>query len=179
MQQIIQCAEVDLTKGGDVPPPYPDGMGVIEFELTRTVHARIEDVFARLSDINGHNDWMPQKGSILRRTQQTSPGAPALGTTYLDETAYGPTPGEIVEFQPPHTLVYHWWDKSKAGKLKLEGWPAYRLETSASDTTLVRHHAKMHTYGVYRLATPILRRIAMKERAATIEALAVSFEHTV
>ena len=103
-------------------------MGVIEFELTRTVHAGIQDVFARLADIDGHNDWMPKKGSMLRRTRQTSPGAPALGTTYLDETSAGPTPGEIAEFQPPHTLVYHWWDRSKAGKLKLEGWPAYRLE---------------------------------------------------
>ncbi|MET0859903.1 MAG: SRPBCC family protein [Microbacterium sp.] len=150
-------------------------MGVIEFELTRTVDARIEEVFARLADVEGHNDWMPKKGSMLRRTQQTSPGAPALGTTYLDETSYGPTPGEIAEFEPPHTLVYHWWDRSKAGRLKLEGWPAYRLEASDPDSTLVRHHAKIRTYGVYRLATPFLRRIAKKERAATLEALAASF----
>jgi hypothetical protein len=56
-------------------------MGVIEFDLTRTVHARIQDVFARLADINGHNDWMPKTGSMIRRTRQTSPGAPSLGTT--------------------------------------------------------------------------------------------------
>jgi len=151
-------------------------MGVIEFDLTRTVPSGIEDVFARLADIDGHNDWMPESGSMLRRTRQTSPGAPALGTTYLDDTSFGPTPGEIAEFQPPHTLVYHWWDKSKAGKLKLEGWPAYRLEAVEGGSTLVRHHARMHTYGVYRLVTPILRRIAMKERAVTLEALAASFE---
>ncbi|HWI31743.1 MAG TPA: hypothetical protein VNT50_09635 [Microbacterium sp.] len=151
-------------------------MGVIEFELMRTVDAPIQDVFGRLADINGHNDWMPEKGSLLRHTRQTSPGEPALGTTYLDETSVGPTPGEIAEFQPPHTLVYHWWDKSKSGKLKLEGWPAYSLETGDGDMTLVRHHARMHAYGVYRLATPLLRRIAMKERAATIDALAASFE---
>ncbi len=153
-------------------------MGVIEFELTRTVRAGIQDVFARLSDINGHNEWMPEQGSMLRRTRQTSPGAPALGTTYLDETSYGPTPGEIAEFEPPHTLVYHWWDKSKAGRLKLEGWPAYRLEAKDDGTTLVRHTARMHTYGLYRLATPVLRRIAKKERAATLEALAASFERS-
>jgi uncharacterized protein YndB with AHSA1/START domain len=151
-------------------------MGVIEFEVTRIVHADISDVFARLADINGHNDWMPKTGSMLRRTRQTSPGPPALGTTYRDETAFGPTPGEIVEFQPPHTLVYHWWDKSKAGKLKLEGWPAYRLETSDGDSTLVHHKAKLHTHGVYRLATGVLRRIGRKERTVTLEALAASFE---
>lgn len=153
-------------------------MRVIEFELVRTIRAPISVVFARLADINGHNDWMPKKGSILRHTQQTSPGEPGVGTTFLDETAYGPTPGEIVEFQAPHTLVHHWWDRSKSGKLKVEGWPGYSLESLDGDTTLVRHHAKMHTYGIYRLATPILRRIAMKERRATLEALKASFQAT-
>lgn len=150
-------------------------MGVIELELTRTVPAGIHVVFARLADINGHNDWMPKKGSMLRRTRQTSPGAPALGTTYLDDTSAGPTPGEIAEFEPPHTLVYHWWDKSRTGRVKLEGWPAYRLEASEGGSTLVHHHAKLRTYGVYRLATPLLRRIAKKERTATLEALVASF----
>jgi uncharacterized protein YndB with AHSA1/START domain len=151
-------------------------MGVIEFELVRHIRAPIEQVFSRLADIDGHNDWMPKKGSILRRTQQLSPGEPTLGTTYLDETSYGPTPGDIVEFDPPHKLVYHWWDKSKAGKVKLEGWPGYSLEVGDQDTTLVRHHAKMHTYGLYQLATPLLRRIAVRERTATVDALKVSFE---
>lgn len=151
-------------------------MGVIEFELTRTVHAGIRDVFARLADIEGHNDWMPESGTMLRRTRQTSPGVPALGTTFLDETSFGPTPGEIAEFQPPHTIVYHWWDKSKKGRLKLEGWPAYRLEAGDGNTTFVRHHATLHTHGLYRLVTPLLRRIAMKERSVTLGALAASFE---
>jgi len=151
-------------------------MGVIEFELERTINAPIEAVFARLADINGHNAWMPTKGSILRRTQQTSPGEPTQGTTFLDETAYGPTPGEILELQAPHTLVYHWWDRSRSGKLKAEGWPAYSLQRAGDDTTLVRHHAKMHTYRLYRLATPVFRRIAVKERTATVDALKASFE---
>jgi uncharacterized protein YndB with AHSA1/START domain len=151
-------------------------MSVIEFELERTVHAPIHHVFDRLIDINGHNDWMPSKGSILRRTQQTSPGEPGLGTTYLDETSYGPTPGEVVELEPPHRLVYHWWDRSKADRLKMEGWPGYSLKATAEDTTLVHHHAEMRTYGIYRWATPVLRRMAVKERTATVEALRASFE---
>lgn len=151
-------------------------MGVIEFDVTRIVHAEISDVFARLADISGYNDWMPKSRSMLRSTRQTSPGPPALGTTYRDETTYGPTPGEIVEFQPPHTLVYHWWDRSKQGKLKLEGWPGYRLEAGDGGSTLVHHNAKLHTYGLYRPATPVLRRIAKKERTVTLEALAASFE---
>lgn len=150
-------------------------MGIVEFELTRTVHAGIRDVFARLADIEGHNDWMPKTGSMLRRTQQTSQGAPGLGTTYLDDSRFGPTPGEIAEFQPPHVLVYHWWDRSKAGKLRLEGWPGYRLETAEDGATIVHHSATLHTYGMYRPATPLLRRLAKKERTVTLEALAASF----
>jgi uncharacterized protein YndB with AHSA1/START domain len=154
-------------------------MGVIEFELERTIKAPVREVFARLSDIEGHNAWMPNKGSILRHTQQTSPGEPGLGTTFIDETAFGPTPGEIVEFDLPHTLTYHWWDRSRSGKLKAEGWPGYSLETADDGTTLMRHHARMHTYGLYRPATPILRRIAMRERTATVDALKASFESAV
>jgi uncharacterized protein YndB with AHSA1/START domain len=151
-------------------------VGVVEFEIERIVKAPIHEVFARLSDINGHNEWMPKKGSILRHTQQTSAGEPTVGTTFLDETTYGPTPGEIVEFHAPHSLTYHWWDRSKSGRLKVEGWPSYSLETAGDGTTLVRHHAKMHTYGMYRLATPIFRRIAVRERTATVDALRASFE---
>jgi hypothetical protein len=76
-----------------------------------------------------------------------------------------------VEFDPRHSLVYHWWDRTKSGKLKIEGWPGYSLETGDDVTTIVRHHAEMHTHGIYRLATPIFRKIALKERAATVDAL--------
>jgi uncharacterized protein YndB with AHSA1/START domain len=151
-------------------------MGVIELELERTVNAPIQAVFARLSDINGHNDWMPRKGSIFRGTEQTSAGEPGLGTTFVDDTTYGPAPGEIVEFRSPHSLVFHWWDRSKSGRLKAEGWPGYSLTALDDNTTLVRHHAKMHTYGLHRLATPFYRRIAVKERTVTVEALRESFE---
>jgi uncharacterized protein YndB with AHSA1/START domain len=151
-------------------------MGVVEFELTRTVRAPIADVFARLADINRYDDWMPRKGSILRRTEQTSLGDPELGTTFLDTTSFGDTPGEIVEFETPHTIVFHWWDTTRAGKVKAEGWPGYSLEAVDPDTTLVRHRARLRTAGTYRLATPVLARIARRERAVTLEALATSFE---
>jgi uncharacterized protein YndB with AHSA1/START domain len=151
-------------------------VGVIQFELTRTIRADIADVFARLADIDGYNDWMPNRDSILRRTRQTSPGPAAVGTTFLDDTRYGLTPGEIAQFEPPHGLVYHWWDRSKRGRLHLEGWPAYRLEALDGGSTLVRHSARVHTHGIYRLATPVLRRIAKKERGVILAALAASFE---
>ena len=42
--------------------------------------------------------------------------------------------------------------------------------------TLVRHHATMNLLGVYVLAAPIFRRIALRERTVTIDALKASFE---
>jgi uncharacterized protein YndB with AHSA1/START domain len=153
-------------------------MGVAEFEVVRTVDAPIDEVFARLADITSYGDWMPSKGSILKRTEVTSPGELGLGTTYLDNTSFGATPGEISEFEPPHQLVFHWWDSTKKGKPKFEGWPGYSLSADGPGRTVVRHHAKLQTYGVYQLATPVLRRIAVKERTATLEALVASFEST-
>jgi len=51
-------------------------MKPIAFEIQRTIRAPIDEVFARLVDIDGHNDWMTGTGSVLKRTWQTSPGEP-------------------------------------------------------------------------------------------------------
>ncbi|GAA2117176.1 SRPBCC family protein [Nocardioides bigeumensis] len=153
-------------------------MRPIEFELQRTIRAPIEEVFARLIDIEGYNDWMAGSGSMLNSTRQTSPGEPTVGTTFVDETSQGEMPGEIAELERPHTIVFHWWEESKPGKLKFEGWPSYHLEPSGDAETLVRHGGKLMPYGVWRLARPILRRLALKERTTTLDALKASFERT-
>lgn len=150
-------------------------MTSIEFVLERTVQAPIDEVFARLVDA-GYNEWMPEKGTMLKRTRQTSAGEPAVGTTFDDETTEGTLPGEIVELEAPHTVVFHWWDTSKTGKLKSEGWPGYSLQPAGDNATLVRHHAKLTMYGLTRLLAPIYRRYAVKERTVTIDALKASFE---
>ena len=147
-----------------------------EFELERTIGAPIDQVFARLADIEGHNDWMAGTGTMLRRTRQTSPGPPAVGTTFVDETSQGTVPGEIAELEPPHTVVFHWWEKSKSGKLKFEGWPGYHLQASGERETLLLHRAKLVPYGVWRVGTPIWRRLAVRERTVTVDALKASFE---
>ena len=151
-------------------------MKSIELDLERTIQAPIDEVFARLVDVEGHNDWMPKKGSMLKHTKQTSPGEPQVGTTYIDETSQGPLPGEILELEAPHRLVHHWWEKSKSGKLKYEGWPSYELEPAGDNSTLVRHHGKLTMYGMYVVMAPIFRRFALKERTVTIDALKASFE---
>jgi uncharacterized protein YndB with AHSA1/START domain len=151
-------------------------MKPIEFELERTIRAPIDQVFVRLADIEGHNDWMAGTKSMLRHTRQTSPGEPAVGTTFVDETSQGPMPGEIAELAAPHTIVFHWWEKSKSGRLKFEGWPSYHLQSVGDGETLVRHRAKLVPYGMWRLAAPVLRRFAVRERTITVDALKASFE---
>lgn len=151
-------------------------MGAVEFELQRTVRAPIADVFARLVDSDGYDAWMPRRGSIRRGSRQTSPGAPGAGSTFVDDTLFGATPGEIVEFRAPETVVFHWWDTGRSGRCNAEGWPGYALEQVDDTTTLVRHHARLRTYRHYRPATPVLRLIALRERRAVLDALEASFD---
>ena len=150
----------------------------IEFELERTILAPIDQVFARLVDIEGHNEWMAGTGSMLRRTRVTSTGEVRVGTTFVDETSQGTMPGEVVELEAPTTIVFHWWETSKSGKFTFEGWPGYHLQSVSDSETLVRHRAMLRAYGVWRLGTPIWRRLAVKERTITLEALKASFEGT-
>jgi uncharacterized protein YndB with AHSA1/START domain len=151
-------------------------MDPIEFELERTIRASIDRVFSRLADIENYNEWMADTGSMLRQTRRTSRGESAVGTTFVDETSQGLIPGEIAEMDAPHTIVFHWWQKSKSGRLKFEGWPSYHLQPSGESETLVHHRVKLVSYGVWRLGTPILRRLAIKERTITVDALKASFD---
>jgi uncharacterized protein YndB with AHSA1/START domain len=151
-------------------------MADVQFELQRTITAPAADVFARLADIEGHNEWMPRKGSIRRQSKQTSPGPPQVGTTYEDVTVMGRIPGEIIELDAPRRLVYHWWDSTSSGKVKTEGWPGYTLEAVGERETLVRHEAKLRANGVWALGAPVLALVARRERAAVLDALAKSFE---
>lgn len=150
-------------------------MGVIEFDVVRTIAAPIDEVFDRLADIDGYGEWMPKRGSLLRQTQQTSPGPVGLGTTYFDQTSAGDTPGDIVEFVRPTAIVFHWWDASSNGRFKAEGWPGYRLEAVGRSSTEVHHHARLQVYGFSRLMTPVYRWLARRERTVVVEALQASF----
>jgi uncharacterized protein YndB with AHSA1/START domain len=158
-----------VTDAGRVKP--------IEFEIQRRVQAPIDEVFARIVDIEGYNEWMANTGSMLKHVRQTSPGDPTVGTTYFEETSQGSQPGEIAEMEAPQTIVYHWWQTSKSGKLQFEGWPSFHLQSSGAGETLVRHRGKLVSYGIWRLGKPLWRRFAIKERTITVDALKSSFEN--
>jgi uncharacterized protein YndB with AHSA1/START domain len=150
-------------------------MGDAELNLERMIKAPISVVFDRLADIEGHNAWQPHKGSIRRKSVQTSPGSVGQGTTYEDSTLFGKAPGEVETFERPGRLVYHWWQKAPWGATLAEGWPGYTLESVGEGETLVRHDARLKTYGIYGPATPVMKRIALRERTAVLDALEASF----
>jgi uncharacterized protein YndB with AHSA1/START domain len=150
-------------------------MGGAELELERRIKAPIGEVFDRLADIEGHNEWQPHRGSIRRTSVQTSPGPVGPGTTYEDSTLFGNAPGEVETFERPERLVYHWWQKAPWGATLAEGWPGYTLESVGEGETLVRHQVRLRTYGIYGPATPVLKRIALRERTAVLDALEASF----
>lgn len=149
-------------------------MGDAEISIERTIRAPIADVFDRLADIEGINEWQPHKGSIRRASRKTSPGPVGLGTTYEDSTLFGKAPGEVSTFVRPTDLVYH-WRQTVAGRTLAEGWPGYTLSSVGEGETLVRHHARLKTYGIYGPATPVMKRIALRERTAVLDALEASF----
>ena len=150
-------------------------MGEAELNLERLVKAPINAVFERLADIESINEWQPHKGSIRRGSRVTSSGPVGLGTTYEDSTLFGKAPGEVSVFDRPTLLEYHWWQKAPWGSMLAEGWPGYTLEPVGESETLVRHHARLRTYGVYGPATPVMKRIAVRERTAVLDALEKSF----
>ncbi len=150
-------------------------MGDAELSLERMVKAPISAVFERLADIESINEWQPPQGSIRRGSRQTSPGPVGLGTTYEDSTLFGKASGEVSAFDRPRELEFHWWQKAPWGAMLAEGWPRYTLEAVGESETLVRHHARLRTYGVYAPAAQVLKRIAIRERIAVLDALAASF----
>jgi uncharacterized protein YndB with AHSA1/START domain len=150
-------------------------MGDVELHLQRIIKAPITAVFDRLADIKGTDAWQPHGGSIRRGSVQTSPGPVGLGTTYEDSTLIGKAPGEVSTFDQPTELEYHWWQQAPWGAKLAEGWPGYKLEAVDETETLVRHYVRLRTYGIYALATPVMKRIILRERTAVLNALERSF----
>ena len=150
-------------------------MGDAELHLERIIKAPITAVFDKLADIESINQWQPHKGSIRRRSVKTSDGPVGLGTTYEDSTLFGKAPGEVSIFDQPTALEYHWTQQAPWGAKLAEGWPGYTLSDAGEGTTLVKHYARLRTYGVYAPATPVIRRIALRERTAVLDALEKSF----
>ena len=149
-------------------------MGAVDFMLERRVAAPPAEVFARLVDIEAYNEWMPRKGSIRRRSEQTSTGNPAVGTTYVDHTRMGRFVGEVTEHVPATRIAFSetlsWFDRPLT-----RARPSYVLEADG-DSTVVHHVAEGELYGPMRLLKPVAAWMATRERTHTVASLERSLE---
>lgn len=148
---------------------------MIRVDIQETIHQPMEEVFARLVDIDGYSEWRAGGGGIFRTCSQDSPGAVGEGTRYTDRTWLGTVRGEVVEFDRPHRVVFHYTFRL-LGIPTIEGWPGYTLESDGAGATRLHHHAEARAYGPVRLLEPVIQRIADRERGATVRALKGSFE---
>lgn len=148
---------------------------MIRVEIHETIGRPVEEVFDRLADIDGYREWRVGGGGIFVSCRQDSPGPVVEGTRYTDRTRLGTARGEVVEYDRPSRLVFHYTFRL-LGMTTIEGWPGYTLTSYRAGGTLIHHHAEARTRGPLRPLEPLIQRIADRERRATVRALKKSFE---
>lgn len=148
---------------------------MIRVDIHDIIRQPVEEVFARLVDIDRYPEWRAGGGGIFLTCSQDSPGPVGEGTRYTDRTRLGTVGGEVVEFDRPRRVVFHYTSRL-LGRTTIEGWPGYTLETDGAGGTRLHHHAEARTYGPLRLLEPLIQRVADRERRATVQALKKSFE---
>ena len=145
----------------------------VRYETRMTIDRPINDVFARLADLDGYRTWMRRTG-LFRRSGQTSDGRLGLGTAYFDATRMGTFRGEVTDYEPPARIGFRetlrWF-----GYDLMEARPVYTLEAN-QDKTIVHHVAEGELFGIMRLMKPVAAMLARSERARTVESLRRSLE---
>ena len=145
-----------------------------EINLERDVNAPLADVFARLIDIPGYSNWLPEE-SASRSCTLTSTGPITVGTTYVDEVAKeGTYVGEVVELEEPTRVVF----RQRLSKLGLPVFEVLQTNTleSIDGGTRVHHRFDWKWLGPLRLFEKMGTRGAIKERNIVFDALKASFE---
>jgi uncharacterized protein YndB with AHSA1/START domain len=145
---------------------------MIELAFERTIPASPADVFARLADLVGYQDWLSDDSTSLGCTL-TSAGTIGRGSTYLDRTKMGTMVGEITEHDPPALLEFR-------QRLTRFGIPVFEAtqtnELSACNGgTLLRHRFKATTFGPFRLMERVAAKQVTAERVRVLGALHQSF----
>lgn len=148
---------------------------MIRVDIHETIRQPVEEVFGRLTDIDGYREWRAGRGGIFLTCRQDSPGPVGEGTRYTDRTWLGTARGEVVEFDRPWSVIFHYTFRL-LGRTTIEGWPGYTLEPDGAGGTRLQHHAEARTYGPLRLLEPLIQLVADRERRATVQALKESFE---
>lgn len=148
---------------------------MIRVDIHETIRQPVEEVFARLVDIDRYPEWRAGGGGIFLTCSQDTPGSVGAGTRYTDRTRLGTVLGEVAVFEPPRRVIFH-YTLRLLGRTTIEGWPGYTLESDGASGTRMHHHAEARTYGPLRLLEPLIQRVADREREATVQSLKESFE---
>lgn len=146
-------------------------------ELDTCIDRPIDEVFAKLVDIQSYPEWMPQNGLFVS-CRQLSDGPVGRGTRYSDETRLGTVLGDVCEFEPPRAVTFH-YTATLFGRTAMEGWPGYVLESLDETATKVYHVARGRLFGPFKLLRPLVQRLAENERRRTVDALKQSLESEV
>lgn len=145
----------------------------VRYETRTTIDRPIDEVFARLANLDGYRTWMHRTG-LFRRTGQTSDGPRGQGTAYFDATRMGTFRGQITDYQPPSQIGFRetlrWF-----GSDLMEARPEYLLEADR-DRTIVHHIAEGELFGLMRLLKPVAALLARSERTRTLTSLKRSLE---
>jgi uncharacterized protein YndB with AHSA1/START domain len=147
---------------------------MIKVEMDTVIARPIGDVFGQITNLSDYSRWMRKLG-IFVRSEQTSEGPVAMGTTYYDKGRMGTFRGEVVEFQVPTKVVFRetvrW-----LGLPVMEARPGYEL-VSTDTGTEVHHTAEGQLFGPFKVMKPMVALMARGERARTVRALKASLEH--
>ena len=133
-------------------------------ESSVVINRPIEEVFAYVVDPNNTAQWA---GPVVE-AKQTSDGPVGLGTTSTRVTQFlGRTMEatyEITEFEPNRYYV----DKMTSGPVPINGRISF---DAAEDGTKVTIAGEIEATGFFKLAEPILARMAKRQTATDVQTL--------
>ena len=147
---------------------------MIRFEITRLIERPREEVFARLANIDGYNEWLSHSRIFRGTTVRAGANPIGPGTRFEDQTPVGVFEGEILEYVPPQRIAFRQILSWMGGPV-FESRPAYLLGSSHAGTDVL-HVAEGEVFGAYRLIEPYVRQLAVEERTRTLDALEQSFQ---
>ena len=145
---------------------------MIELAFERTIPASPAEVFARLADLVGYEDWLSDDSTSSGCTL-TSAGTIGRGSTYLDRTKMGTMVGEITEHDPPELLEFR-QRLTRFGIAVFEATQTNEL-SACNDGTLLRHRFKATMFGPFRLTERAAVKQTIAERERVLGALHRSF----
>jgi uncharacterized protein YndB with AHSA1/START domain len=146
---------------------------VVRVARDTTIGRPVDEVFDRLTDLDGYSTWMPRT-ALFGRCRRIGDAVVAERTRYRDASKIGPWVGEVTEFDRPSHVAFRQtlrW----LGIDVMQARPRYVLAAEDGATT-VSHVAEAELFGLFRLAKPMTAFLARRERRLVLTALRKSLE---